>query len=69
MRVYMKKMQIRLLHLDPMYNMGSRQFGDMRMGIPQVQATGIMQQAPQGIFYALPMVQEGGNDDDFFWSC
>ena len=38
------------INLDPMYNMGSRQFGDMRMGMPQVQATGIMQQAPQGIF-------------------
>jgi hypothetical protein len=36
------------INLDPMYNMGSRQFGDMRMGMPQ--ATGIMQQAPQGIF-------------------
>ena len=33
------------INLDPMYNMGSRQFGDMRMGMPQVQATGIMQQA------------------------
>ena len=32
------------INLDPMYNMGSRQFGDMRMGIPQVQATGIMPQ-------------------------
>tara|TARA_R110000737_G_scaffold285004_1_gene291544 strand:- start:69 stop:899 length:831 start_codon:yes stop_codon:yes gene_type:complete len=33
------------INLDPMYNIGSRQFGDMRMGMPQVQATGIMQQA------------------------
>jgi hypothetical protein len=38
------------INLDPMYNIGARQFGDMRMGMPQVQATGIMQQAPQGIF-------------------
>jgi len=36
------------INLDPMYNIGARQFGDMRMGMPQ--ATGIMQQAPQGIF-------------------
>jgi hypothetical protein len=34
------------INLDPMYNIGARQFGDMRMGMPQVQATGIMQQAP-----------------------
>ena len=33
------------INLDPMYNIGSRQFGDMRMGMPQVQATGIMKQA------------------------
>jgi len=33
------------INLDPMYNIGSRQFGDMRMGMPQVQAKGIMQQA------------------------
>jgi len=33
------------INLDPMYNIGSRQFGDMRMGMPQVQATGIIQQA------------------------
>jgi hypothetical protein len=32
------------INLDPMYNIGARQFGDMRMGMPQV--TGIMQQAP-----------------------
>jgi len=30
------------INLDPMYNIGARQFGDMRMGMPQ--ATGIMQQ-------------------------
>ncbi len=30
------------INLDPMYDIGSRQFGNMRMGMPQ--ATGIMQQ-------------------------
>ena len=52
------------INLDPMYNMGSRQFGDMRMGMPQVQATGIMQQAPTQNFEFLSSAYEDENEDD-----
>ena len=50
------------INLDPMYNMGSRQFGDMRMGMPQ--ATGIMQQAPTQNFEFLSSAYEDENEDD-----
>jgi hypothetical protein len=50
------------INLDPMYNIGSRQFGDMRMGMPQV--TGIMQQAPlmQGVS-DMSIIDETTNDE------
>ena len=50
------------INLDPMYNMGARQFGDMRMGMPQ--ATGIMQQAPTQNFEFLSSAYEDENEDD-----
>jgi len=55
------------INLDPMYNIGARQFGDMRMGMPQVQATGIMQQAPlmnrfQGVS-DMSLIDETTNDE------
>ena len=53
------------INLDPMYNIGARQFGDMRMGMPQ--ATGIMQQAPlmnrfQGVS-DMSLIDETTNDE------
>ena len=50
------------INLDPMYNIGARQFGDMRMGMPQV--TGIMQQAPlmQGVS-DMSIIDETTNDE------
>jgi hypothetical protein len=51
------------INLDPMYNIGARQFGDMRMGMPQVQATGIMQQAPTQNFEFLSSAYEDENED------
>ena len=50
------------INLDPMYNIGARQFGDMRMGMPQVQATGIMQQAPTQNFEFLSSAYEDKDD-------
>ena len=50
------------INLDPMYNIGARQFGDMRMGMPQVQATGIMQQAPKQNFEFLSSAYEDEDD-------
>ena len=50
------------INLDPMYNIGARQFGDMRMGMPQ--ATGIMQQAPTQNFEFLSSAYEDENEDD-----
>ena len=43
-------------NIDPMYNLGARQFGNMQrmdFGVPQ-QATGIMQQAPTQNFQQAP---------------